>query len=346
MSVFCVGFARRGFLAATGMFVFGLVLSRLFIALSQAQERVNLTLVSYAVTRAAYDNIIPKFAAQWEAETGQRVFIEASYAGSATQSRAVIDGLDADVVALAMALDIYRIQEANLIQPGWEDRAPNGGILTRSVAVIVTREGNPKGIQDWDDLAEEGINVVTANPKTSGGARWNFLSLWGHKTLVQEATDDEALEFTTQVYQNAGVLSRDAREATDVFFQKGQGDALITYEHEVLLANRRGKNLPYVLPSSSISIENPVAVVDEIVDRKGTREVAEAFVAFLFTPEAQREFAAVGFRPVNKEVAAEFADQYPTLDNLFTVEDLGGWDAVQQQFFDDGAIFDDIQAQL
>lgn len=346
MSVSCVGFARRGFLAATGVFVFGLVLSRLLIALSQAQERVNLTLVSYAVTRAAYDNIIPKFAAQWEAETGQRVFIETSYAGSATQSRAVIDGLDADIVALAMALDIDRIQEANLIQPGWEDRAPNGGILTRSVAVIVTREGNPKGIQDWDDLAEDGISVVSANPKTSGGARWNFLSLWGHKTLVQEATDDEALEFTTQVYQNAGVLSRDAREATDVFFQKGQGDALITYEHEVLLANRRGENLPYILPSSSISIENPVAIVDEIVDRKGTREVAEAFVAFLFTPEAQREFAAVGFRPVNEEVAAEFADQYPTLDNLFTVKDLGGWDAVQQQFFDDGAIFDDIQAQL
>ncbi|MCJ2542988.1 sulfate ABC transporter substrate-binding protein [Thermostichus vulcanus] len=341
-----VGFARRGFLAAAGVVVSGLVLSHLFTALSQAQDRVNLTLVSYAVTRAAYNNIIPKFAAQWEAETGQRVFVETSYAGSATQSRAVIDGLDADVAALALALDIHRIQDAGLIQPGWEERTPNRGILTRSVTVIVTREGNPKGIQDWDDLAKEGINVVTANPKTSGGARWNFLSLWGYKTLVQEATDDEALEFTTQVYQNVGVLPRDAREATDVFFQKGQGDALITYEHEVLLANLRGENLPYILPSSSISIDNPVAVVDEIVDRKGTREVAEAFVAFLFTPEAQREFAKVGFRPVNPEVAAEFADQYPVMDNLFTVEDLGGWDAIQERFFDDGAIFDNIQAQL
>ncbi|MFQ3585900.1 MAG: sulfate ABC transporter substrate-binding protein [Cyanobacteriota bacterium] len=341
-----VGFARRGFLAAAGVVVLGLILSHLFTALSQAQDRVNLTLVSYAVTRAAYNNIIPKFAAQWEAETGQRVFVETSYAGSATQSRAVIDGLDADVAALALALDIYRIQDAGLIQPGWEERTPNRGILTRSVTVIVTREGNPKGIQDWDDLAKEGINVVTANPKTSGGARWNFLSLWGYKTLVQEATDDEALEFTTQIYQNVGVLPRDAREATDVFFQKGQGDALITYEHEVLLANLRGENLPYILPSSSISIDNPVAVVDKIVDRKGTRKVAEAFVAFLFTPEAQQEFAKVGFRPVNPEVAAEFADQYPVMDNLFTVEDLGGWDAIQERFFDDGAIFDDIQAHL
>lgn len=341
-----MSFTRRSVLATAGVLVSGLALSHLFAAPTQAQDRVSLTLVSYAVTRAAYDNIIPQFVEQWKAETGQDVTIEASYAGSGTQARAVIDGLEADVVALALALDTYRIEEAGLIQPGWEAEVPNDGIVTRSVAVIVTREGNPKGIEDWDDLAEEGIEVVTANPKTSGGARWNFLSLWGHQILVEGATEEVALDFTTKVYQNVGVLPRDAREATDTFFQKGQGDALINYENEVLLANLQGENLPYVVPSSSISIDNPIAVVDEIVDKKGTREVAEAFVEFLFTPEAQREFAAVGFRPVNEEVAAEFADQYPVIENLYTIDDLDGWDAVQEKFFDDGAIFDDIQAQL
>jgi len=347
MSVSFVGFARRGFLAAAGVLASGWVASQILPTPTEAQSNtVSLTLVSYAVTRVAYDNIIPQFVKQWKAETGQEVTIEASYGGSGSQTRAVIDGLEADIVALALALDTNRIEETGLIQPGWEQEAPNNGIVTRSVAVIVTRKDNPKNIQDWDDLAKEGIDVVTANPKTSGGARWNFLSLWGHKTLVEGVGDEVALDFVTRVYQNVGVLPRDAREATDVFFQKGQGDALINYENEVLLANLQGEDLPYVLPSSSISIDNPVAVVDAIVDRKGTREVAEAFVAFLFTPEAQREFAAVGFRPVNDEVVAEFADQYPVIENVFTVEDLGGWDEIQAKFFDDGAIFDSIQAQL
>ncbi|MGQ9838415.1 MAG: sulfate ABC transporter substrate-binding protein [Cyanobacteriota bacterium] len=345
MSVSPVGFARRGFLAAAGVLVSGLVASQMLAMLTRS-NRLSLTLVSYAVARAAYDKIIPKFVEHWKAETGQEVTIEASYGGSGTQARAVLDGLDADIVALSLALDIQRLEKAGLIAPGWENRAPHNGIVTRSVAVLVTREGNPKGIQDWQDLVRDGIEVVTPNPKTSGGARWNFLSLWGHKTLVEGVSEEAALEFTTRVYQNVGVLPRDAREATDVFFQKGQGDVLITYEHEVLLANLRGGSLPYVLPSSSISIDNPVAVVDKIVDRKGTREVAEAFVAFLFTPAAQREFAAVGFRPVNPEVAAEFANQYPRIENLFTVEDLGGWDAVQAKFFEAGTVFDDIQAQL
>ncbi len=341
-----MSFARRSFLTAAGLLTAGLSLGHFFAAPTQAQESVSLTLVSYAVTRAAYDNIIPQFVEQWKEETGQDVTIEASYAGSGTQTRTILDGLEADIAALALALDTQRLEEGGLIEPGWEDEAPNGSIVTRSVAVIVTCEGNPLGIEDWDDLAEEGIEVVTANPKTSGGARWNFLSLWGHQSLVQGATEEVALDFTTRVYQNVGVLPRDAREATDTFFQKGQGDALINYENEVLLANLQGEDLPYVVPSSSISIDNPVAVVDEIVDKKGTREVAEAFVAFLFTPEAQREFAAVGFRPVNEEVAAEFADQYPEIENLYTIDDLDGWDAVQEKFFDDGAIFDDIQAQL
>lgn len=305
----------------------------------------RLTLVTFAVTRAAYSQIIPQFEEQWQAKTGQQIQVDASYGGSAAQARAVIDGLDADVVNLALALDIDRIQSAGMIQPGWEDRAPNSGIVTQSVAVMVTRPGNPRGIRDWQDLAQPGLEVVTANPKTSGGARWNFLAVWGSVRLAG-GSPDQALAFTTQVYQNVGVLPRDTREATDVFIQKGQGDVLITYENEVVLASLRGQELPYLIPGSTISIDYPIAVVDENVDRKGTREAAEAFVQFLFSPQAQQDFAAVGFRPIDPEVAAEFVNQYPDLEHLFGVKQLGGWEAIQEEFFRDGAIFDRIQAQL
>ncbi|GAB4210554.1 MAG: sulfate ABC transporter substrate-binding protein [Synechococcales cyanobacterium] len=338
---------RRAFVRTAGLLAAGLLTIPLALSQTEAQPKpASITLVSYAVTRAAYDKIIPQFVADWKAKTGQDVTVETSFAGSGTQTRAVIDGLEADVVALALALDTNRIQEAGLIQPGWEKEVPNDGIVTRSVAVIVTREGNPKGIQGWDDLAKPGISVVTANPKTSGGARWNFLTLWGYKELVQKTSEADALDFTTKVYKNVGVLPRDAREATDVFFQKGQGDALINYENEVLLAKLQGQALPYVLPETSISIDNPVAVVDSVVDKKGTRAIAEAFVEFLFTPAAQREFAQTGFRPVNPDVAKEFASQYPAVKNLITVADFQGWDTIQKRFFDDGAIFDKIQAQL
>jgi sulfate/thiosulfate transport system substrate-binding protein len=184
---------------------------------------------------------------------------------------------------------------------------------------------------------------VTANPKTSGGARWNFLALWG--AITQTGGDDAAaLEYVTQVYGNVPVLPKDAREATDVFFKQGQGDVLINYENEVLLARLNGEELPYVVPDVNISIDNPVTVVDTNVDKHGTREVAEAFVQFLFTPEAQREFAKVGFRPVEESVKAEVANDYPEIKTLFTVDDFGGWDEIQAKFFDDGAVFDQIQA--
>ncbi|MGG6296876.1 sulfate ABC transporter substrate-binding protein [Leptolyngbya sp. AN02str] len=307
---------------------------------------VELTLVSYAVTEAAYSQIIPKFVEKWKAETGQDVTFNQSYGGSGSQTRAVIDGLEADVVALALALDTQKIEEAGLIQPGWETEAPNNSIVHSSVAVLVTREDNPKGIQGWADLAKEDVQVVTANPKTSGGARWNFLALYG--AISQTGGNDaQAIAFTESVFKNVPVLPRDAREATDVFFKQGQGDVLINYENEAILANQRGENLPFIVPTDvNISIDNPVAVVDAIVDRRGTREVAEAFVEFLFTPEAQEEFAKAGFRPSDPTVAEKYASQYPTVENLFTVADLGGWDSVQAKFFDDGAEFDKIQAKV
>jgi sulfate/thiosulfate-binding protein len=310
-----------------------------------APAKVELTLVSYAVTQAAYEKIIPQFVAKWKAEKGQDVVINQSYGGSGSQTRAVIDGLEADVVALALALDTKKIEQAGLIEPGWEKELPNDSIVHKSVVALVTREGNPKGIQDWSDLAKDGIRIVTANPKTSGGARWNFLGAWGSVTQ-NGGTDEQALELTTKLYQNTPILAKDARESTDIFFTQGHGDVLINYENEVLLAKLKGNELSYIVPKTNISIDNPVAVVDEIVDKKGTRDVAEAFVQFLFTPEAQEEFAKVGFRPSDPAIEAKYAAQFGKVDKLFTVADFGGWDAIQAKFFDDGAVFDQIQSKL
>jgi sulfate transport system substrate-binding protein len=307
---------------------------------------VTLTLVSYAVTRAAYTNIIPLFTQHWKEQTGQDVVFEQSYGGSGSQTRAIIDGLDADVVALAIPSDIIQIEEAGLIEPGWENETPNGnGIVHRSVSVIVTRDGNPKNIQDWADLTRDNVTFVIANPLTSGGARWNYLALWGFIT-ANGGTEEQARKFVTEAYANVPVLSRDAREASDAFFIQNQGDALINYENEAILAGQQGQTVSYVIPSSNISIDNPIAVLDAYVDQRGTREVAEAFVAFLFTPEAQREFAKAGFRSVNDEVTQEFAAEYPEIKNLFTAGDLGGWTEIGSKFFADGALFEQIQAEI
>jgi sulfate/thiosulfate transport system substrate-binding protein len=308
------------------------------------QKSAELTLVAYSVTQAAYEKIIPQFTAKWKAENNQEVTFSQSYGGSGSQTRAVIDGLEADVVALSLALDTKKIEKAGLIQPGWETEAPNGAIVHTSVAALVTRKDNPKVVKSWSDLAKPDVKVITANPKTSGGARWNFMALWG--AIAQTGGDDaKALDYTTQVFRNVPVLPKDAREATDVFFKQGQGDVLINYENEVILAKQKGQDLPSTIPADvNVSIDNPVAVVDSNVDKHGTRAIAEAFVKFLFTPEAQREFAKVGFRSVDEQVAKEFAAEYPKVNKLFTVQDMGGWDAVQKKFFDDGAIFDKIQA--
>ncbi len=308
---------------------------------------VELTLVSFAVTKAAHEAIIPKFIEQWQKEKGQTVTFSQSYGGSGSQTRAVIDGLEADIVHLALALDTQKIEKAGLIQPGWEKEAPNEGIVSKSVAGIVTREGNPKNIKNWEDLSKDGVKLITADPKTSGVARWNFLALWG-SVLKTGGDEAKALDFTSKVYKNVPILTRDAREASDVFFKQGQGDALINYENEIILAGQKGEKPTYTIPDVNVSIDNPIAIVDKNVDKHGTREVAEAFVKYLYTPEAQREFAKVGFRPVDATVAAEpeFAKKYPPVKTLFTAKDLGGWGEIQQKFFDDGAAFDKIQGSI
>jgi sulfate transport system substrate-binding protein len=310
--------------------------------ISQASRPVEVTLVTYAVTKAAYDKIIPLFTEKWKREhNGQEVLFNSSYGGSGSQTRAVIDGLEADIVALALAVDTKKIQSAGLINSGWEQEAPNGAIVTHSVVAFVTRQGNPKQIRTWSDLAKPDVKVITANPKTSGGARWNFLGLWG--SIVQTGgTETQAQDFVSQIYRNVPVLPKDAREASDTFFKQGQGDVLLNYENEVILAAQQGEQSFSVVPSTNISIDAPVAVVDKNVDKHGTREVSEAFVKFLFTPEAQRQFASVGFRPVNADVAKETANRFPRISKLYTVQDFGGWDQIQRKFFDDGAVFDQI----
>ena len=314
-------------------------------AQAKEPEAAKLTLVSYAVTQSAYEKIIPKFTQQWKAQTGQDVVFEQSYGGSGSQTRAVIDGLEADVVALALALDTEKIEEAGLIEPGWEEELPNESIAHKSVVAIVKRDDSVK-VSKWSDLANKDIEVITANPKTSGGARWNYLALWG--SITQAGGNEQKAEaFTEKIFANAPVLPKDARESSDVFYQQGQGNVLINYENEVLLAKQKGETLPYIIPTDyNISIDSPVAVVDANVDKHGTREVAEAFSEFLFTPEAQQEFAKAGFRPIEPTVSKDFTKQYPEIKNLFTVQDLGGWDKIQGQFFDDGAEFDKMMTKI
>jgi sulfate transport system substrate-binding protein len=306
-----------------------------------ADQPIKLTLVSYAVTQGAYAKIIPEFVKQWKEKTGQTVEFDQSYGGSGSQTRAVIDGLEADVVALALPLDVKKIEKAGLIEPNWEKELPNDSVVHTSVAALVTRDNTVK-IKNWSDLANKYIKVITANPKTSGGARWNFLVLWGSVTQ-SGGQEKQAQKFVESVYKNVPILPKDAREASDVFYTQGQGNVLINYENEVILAKEKGESLPYVVPTDyNISIDSPVTLVDANVDKHGTRKVADAFVKFLFTPEAQREFAKVGFRSVDPTISKEFESKYPKVKHLFTAKDLGGWDKIQSKFFDDGSEFDKI----
>lgn len=310
------------------------------------KPNVELTLVSFAVTKAAHEAIIPKFVEKWQQEHNQTVSFNQSYGGSGSQTRAVIDGLEADILHLALAGDTRKVQNAGLIEPGWEKEAPNNGIVSKSVAAIITRSGNPKGIKNWSDLAKNDVKLITADPKTSGIARWNFLALWN--SVIKTGGDEaKATEFVTNVFKNVPILTKDAREATDVFAKQGQGDVLINYENEVLLAQQKGQKVEYIIPDVNISIDNPIAVVDKNVDKHGTREVAEAFVKFLYTPAAQEEFIKLGFRPVTEKVAQTKAatDKFPKVKTLGTADDFGGWEAIDKKFFADGAIFDQIQTQ-
>ena len=310
----------------------------------QAQQTAKpqtLTLVSYAVTKNAYDQIFRLFAADWKRKTGQTVTFRGSYGGSGSQTRAVIDGLNADIVNLAMAADISRIEQAGLIRKGWENRLPNGATPIHSTVVAFVRPGNPKKINSWKDLAKPNVEVVTANPKTSGGARWNFVALWGSVTQAG-GPESQARQYIRDVYKNVDVLPKDAREATDFFIKRKQGDVLLNWETEAILAKRKGEwTTDYKTFSPNVLTAQPVAVVDKNVDRNGTRRVAEAFTRFLYTPAAQKVFVDNGFRPATAEGKAYARGKFPAVRE-YTIGAFGGWSAVTSKFFRDGAIWDQI----
>lgn len=302
----------------------------------------TLTLAAYTTPREAFGRgILPAFAREWQVREQRRVAFEESYVGSGAQARAVAAGLEADVVALSLEPDVEHLVQAGLITHAWRERAA-GGMVSRSVVVIGVRPGNPRGIRGWDDLTRPGVKVLTPSPRTSGGAMWNVAAIFGAAWLGHTAApagDSLAAEnLLRDVLANVVIMDKGARESL-LTFEQGVGDAVVTYENEVLAARDAGQPMDYVIPDGTLLIENPVAVVDGYADRNGTRVLADAFVDFLLTPGSQRKFAEHGFRPVSDAIAAEYRGRFPPVTNLFTVRDLGGWPALIRQLFDDGAVF-------
>jgi sulfate transport system substrate-binding protein len=315
-------------------------------ALTAAASAAELTLlnVSYDPTRELYDELNAAFAAKWEAETGQSLEIKQSHGGSGKQARAVIDGLEADVVTLALAYDIDAIAESGLIDKGWQARLPDNSSPYTSTIVFLVRKGNPKQIRDWSDLVKPDVQVITPNPKTSGGARWNFLAAWEFARAKNGGDEAAAKAFVTELYKHVPVLDSGARGSTITFVERGIGDVLLAWENEAFLAVQElgPDELEIVVPPRSILAEPPVALVDRVVDDHGTRAVAEAYLQYIYSPEGQELAAKHFYRPRRDEVAAKYADRFPKID-LFTIdESFGGWRPAQQKFFADGGIFDEI----
>lgn len=310
-----------------------------------ARADTTLLNVSYDPTREFYKAINESFAAKWKAETGEDVTIEQSHGGSGKQARAVIDGLEADVVTLALAYDIDAIaQNSGLIEKDWQARLPNNSSPYTSTIVFLVRKGNPKNIKDWPDLLKDDVQVITPNPKTSGGARWNYLAAWAYALKQAGGDENKAKEFVGNLYSRVPVLDTGARGSTTTFAQRGLGDVLLTWENEAHLAVKQldESKMEIVVPSVSILAEPPVAVVDKNVDDHGTRKVAEAYLQYLYSPEAQEIAAGNFYRPTDKTVAAKYADQFPDLP-LVTIDDtFGGWQEAQKKHFADGGIFDQI----
>jgi sulfate transport system substrate-binding protein len=305
-------------------------------------EAVRLILGAYTTPREAYQELIPIFQKQWKEKTGQDVEFEESYLGSGAQSRAIVEGFEADVAALSLEADINRIQKAGLITHDWKS-GPYKGMVSDSIVTFAVRKGNPQGVKDWADLAKPELEILTPNPKTSGGAMWNMLALYGAAKRgfvegVPQDDDTAAQDFLLKVLNNVTVLDKGARESI-TNFEKGVGDVAITYENEVLVGQQSGQDYELVIPRSTILIENPVAVIDAYADRHGTREVADAFVQFLFSRQAQEIFARYGLRSVDPDVAKATASQYPTLEDQFTIDYFGGWDKATPDFFGEDGIF-------
>ncbi|WP_249975981.1 sulfate ABC transporter substrate-binding protein [Vreelandella olivaria] len=317
-------------------------------ALAQS-DRVELLNVSYDPTREFYREYNELFNQYWQNENGQTVTVRQSHGGSGSQGRSIIDGIDADVATLALAYDIDALHDrANLIPEDWQSRLPNNSSPYTSTIVLLVRDGNPKNIQDWDDLARDDVEVITPNPKTSGGARWNLLALWGYGLEKFDGDEEQTYDFVRQVYANVPVLDPAARGATNTFVQRRLGDVFIAWENEAILSVEQlgAGDYEIIVPSLSILAEPPVTLIDNNVDRKGTREVAEAYLDYLYSDEAQHLAAKHYYRPSNPDILAEYSEEFPELE-LFTIDEvLGGWQEAQQRFFNDGGVFDDILEEI
>ena len=310
-----------------------------------AQADITLLNVSYDPTRELYQDFNAAFAKHWQAKTGEKVTIRQSHGGSSKQARAVIDGLEADVVTLALAYDIDAIAEkAKLLPKNWQTRLPHNSSPYTSTIVFLVRKGNPKKIKDWDDLVRPGVSVITPNPKTSGGARWNYLAAWGYALKKSGGDEAKARDFSTRLYKNVPVLDSGARGSTTTFIERGIGDVLINWENEILLAGREGgkDRFEIVVPSISILTEPPVSVVDAVTRKHGTQVVAQAYLEYLYSEAGQEIAAKNHYRPRLASVAAKHGKQFPKV-RLFTIDEVfGGWQKAQKTHFEDGGAFDQL----
>jgi sulfate transport system substrate-binding protein len=308
-----------------------------------APAQTTLLNVSYDPTRELYQDFNAAFAKHWKAKSGESVSIRQSHGGSGKQARSVIDGLEAAVVTLALAYDIDALAEKKLLPDTWQKRLPHNSSPYLSTIVFLVRKGNPKAVRDWEDLVKPGVVVVTPNPKTSGGARWNYLGAWGY-ALKRYGGEAQARDFVSKLYKNVAVLDSGARGATTTFAERGIGDVLLAWENEALLSIKElgpGK-FEIVAPSVSILAEPPVSVVDKVVDRRGTRRIAEAYLQYWYTEEGQEIAARNFYRPISPKIAAKYAKQFPKM-NLFTIDSMfGGWQKAQKTHFADGGVFDRI----
>jgi sulfate transport system substrate-binding protein len=326
-------------------FIHSLILLALVLTACQAKE-IKLLNVSYDPTRELYQDVNGAFVKYWENKTGDKLTIQQSHGGSGKQARSVIDGLAADVVTLALAYDIDAIAEKGRLLPAdWQTRLPNNSSPYTSTIVFLVRKGNPKGVKDWDDLVKPGIKVITPNPKTSGGARWNYLAAWGYALKKLANDEGTAKHFVARLFRNVSVLDTGARGATTTFVQRGIGDVLIAWENEAQLSLKESGQGEFelVIPSMSILAEPPVAWVDRVVKKHGTLDVAKAYLEFLYTPEGQEIAAKNFYRPRLDSVAQKYSSQFPKLD-LFTIDEVfGGWQKAQKTHFSEGGIYDQIQ---
>jgi sulfate transport system substrate-binding protein len=328
----------HGLLGILGAMVVGMM------PVQAAEKALTLLNVSYDPTRELYQDLNAAFAQVWKQQTGQALTVQQSHGGSGKQARSVIDGLQADVVTLALAYDIEAMAEAGLLPRDWQARLPDHSIPYTSTIVFLVRRGNPKHIRDWDDLLKPGVAVVTPNPKTSGGARWNYLAAWGFALRKYGQDEAKARDFVARLYRQVSILDTGARGSTMTFVERGIGDVLIAWENEALLVTQRlaQDRFELVTPSVSILTEPPVALVDRVVDKRGSRQVAQAYLEFLYCETAQDIAARHFYRPRLEAVASQYASQFQALEVFTVPEVFGSWQAVHQQHFADGGIFDQL----